>query len=142
MSKLAERLKDAARSGVYRAGGPDAIEEAVRGTRLSVARADLGAAPDKAGALAAIAHAMGFPEWFGGNWDALEDCLSDLSWRQGDGHVLMLAGARALAKDDLGVLLDVLDASAGFWKVRGKPFFAVLLDPGRELPLADLYRER
>lgn len=142
MSKLRERLEDAARSGVYRATRGDAIEEALRGSRLSYARVDLPAAADKAAVLEAIARAMTFPEWFGANWDALEDCLTDLSWREGDGHVLVLAGASAMAGDDLRILMDVLDASAGFWKARGKPFFAVILDPAREQALSDLYREK
>lgn len=142
MSKLRERLEDPARSGVYRAARGDAIEEAVRGSRLSYARVDLPAAADKAAVLEAIARAMTFPEWFGANWDALEDCLTDLSWREADGHVLVIAGASTLPGDDLGILVDVLDASAGFWKSRGKPFFAVVLDAARELGLADLYREK
>jgi hypothetical protein len=142
MSKLRERLEDPARSGVYRATRSDAIEEALRGSRLSYARVDVPAAADKTAMLEAIARAMAFPEWFGANWDALEDCLTDLSWREGEGHVLVIAGASALPGDDLGILMDVLDASAGFWKARGKPFFAVILDPPRKLALSDLYREK
>jgi hypothetical protein len=30
--------------------------------------------------LAALASAGHFPDYFGGNWDALQDCLRDLSW--------------------------------------------------------------
>jgi hypothetical protein len=142
MSKLRERLEDPVRSGVYRASGRDAIEDALRGTRLSYAYAQVPGAADKAAVLGAIARAMAFPEWFGSNWDALEDCLTDLAWRPGEGHVVVLAGAHAMPKDDLGILIDVLDSAAGFWKGRGKPFFAVLLDPARELQLADLYREK
>jgi hypothetical protein len=142
MSKLRERLEDPARSGVYRARRSDAIVDALRGSRLRHAHVELPGGADKAALLRAIGREMDFPDWFGGNWDALEDCLTDLSWRQADGHVLMLAGAGTLPSDDLGILIDVLDASAGFWKARGKPFFAILLDPGRVLALADLYREQ
>lgn len=142
MSKLRERLEDPARSGVYRTSRSDAIEEALRGSRLSLARVELAGAADKAAVLRAIGRGMAFPAWFGGNWDALEDCLTDLSWRDADGHVLVLAGPIALPSDDLGILIDVLDASAAFWKARGRPFFAVLLDPARALALADLYREK
>lgn len=35
------------------------------------------AAADKTGTLAAFATALGFPDWFGGNLDALNDCLGD-----------------------------------------------------------------
>ena len=70
------------------------IEDAVRGTRLDLAQVGLAGVEDKEGLLGRLAQALGFPEWFGGNWDALEDCLCDLSWRRGDGHVA-IACARA-----------------------------------------------
>jgi hypothetical protein len=88
--------------------------------------------------LAAFARALALPEWFGANWDALEDCLTDLP---GEGHVLLIRGAPGAAGDELGILLDVLEASAGFWKTRGKPFFALAVDPAGELELPALYRE-
>jgi hypothetical protein len=39
------------------------------------------------------------------------------------------------------VLLDVLVSAAEFWPGRGKPFFAVFIDPERTLMLADLFDE-
>lgn len=133
MSKLLERLRDPVRSGVYRATKSDAIDEVLPGA----AQIDL-----KGGdALRAIAKALRFPDWFGGNWDALEDCLGDLSWRPGDGHVLVFRNWQALPGDDLGALIDVLRSSAEFWQGRGKPFFAVLIDPQARLTLPLLHRE-
>ena len=134
MSKLLERLRDPVRSGVYRATKSDAIDEVMR----DAAQIDL----KDGDALRAIAKALRFPDWFGGNWDALEDCLSDLSWRPGDGHVLVFRNWQALSGDDLGVLIDVLRSAAEFWSGRGRPFFAVLLDPGSKLALPPLHRER
>ena len=133
MSKLLQRLRDPARSGVYRASGAQAIEDAARGSALDVATIDAGT-----NVFDAMARALDFPDWFGANWDALADCLGDLSWRGGAGHVLMFA--RYPDGDARGILLDVLRSSAEYWAARGKPFFAVLLDPAKKLELPDLYR--
>jgi hypothetical protein len=139
MSKLRQRLRDASRSGVYRVTRADAIDEAVRGTKLNFARVDLKAAATKDAMLERIAKALAFPDWFGGNWDALEDCLIDLSWREAEGHVLVFTGAPP--GDDLGVLIDVLASSAQFWAARGRPFFAVFVEAQDALGLALLHRE-
>jgi len=133
MSKLLERLRDPVRSGVYRVTRSDAIDEVMR----DAAQIDL----KDGDALRAIAQALQFPEWFGGNWDALEDCLGDLSWRPGDGHVLVFRNWQTLTSDNLGVLIDVLRSSAEYWSGRGKPFFAVLIDPQARLALPPLHRE-
>jgi hypothetical protein len=133
MSKLLQRLRDAARSGVYRAPDAAAILEATRGSGLDVVTID--ASNDVFGS---IASALAFPAWFGANWDALEDSLSDLSWRRGDGHVLIFTGYPD--GEARRSLLEVLRSSADYWRARGKPFFAVLLDPARKVELPDLYR--
>lgn len=135
MGKLIERLQDASRSGVYRAPRAEEIMQALRGSRLSLVRIRV---DDKETLLKHIAAALDFPGWFGANWDALEDCLSDLSWREAPGHVLLFDQARA--GDDLGVLIDVLRSSAEYWAGRGRPFFAVFIDPAGALALPDLYR--
>jgi hypothetical protein len=142
MGKLTQRLTDAARSGVYRTPRADEVLDAARGTRLELAGVDLGGAPDKEALLEKLAAALAFPAWFGGNWDALEDCLADLSWRAGDGHVMLIGGHGELPADDLGVLVDVLRAAAAHWAGRGKPFFAVFIDPGHALALPALFRPK
>ena len=138
MGKLLERLLDPSRSGVYCAARHDAIADAAQGSALEVVDIQL----EKEKLFDAFASALGFPEWFGGNWDALEDCLGDLSWRQAEGHVLILRGHDKIAKDDFGVLRDVLASSAEYWAGRGKPFFAVFIDPQCLLGLPNLYKEK
>ena len=96
----------------------------------------------KEGLLKKLAEALGFPKWFGGNWDALEDCLSDLSWRDAPGWVLIFRDFGALPRDERGVLVEVLASAAQFWAERGKLFFAVFVDPQRSLALPDLYKEK
>jgi hypothetical protein len=140
MSKLLERLQDASRSGVYRTTRPEAIGDALRGSALDLSHISLKGVRGKEPLLQHIATALAFPDWFGGNWDALEDCLSDLSWRDAEGHVLLFNEFERT--DELGILMDVLAASAAFRSSRGKPFFAVFVDPRRELAVEDLFREK
>ena len=134
MATLAQRLRDASRSGVYRATRPADILQAASDTPLDVVRIEA-----QHDVLDAIARALDFPQWFGRNWDALEDCLSDLSWRGGRGELLLFeASPRG---EQLVPLIDVLRSSARFWAGQSHPFFAVFVDPRRELALPDLYRE-
>jgi hypothetical protein len=139
MSKLLQRLSDASKSGVYRVASPEAVLEALQGSTLRLARANVGGS-DKSQMLSKLARALDFPSWFGGNWDALEDCLTDLSWSKAAGHVLLIEGAASAAADDLGVLEEVLAAAAAHWAGRGRPFFAVFVGGRSALPL--LHRER
>ena len=137
MGNLVERLRDASRSGVYRASRAEPIMEATRGSALSLVKITV---REKEALMKDIAAALDFPDWFGGNWDALEDCLFDLSWRNAAGHVLVFEEAKA--GDDLGVLIDVLRAAAEYWAGRGEPFFALFIDPARSLALPDLFVEK
>ena len=134
--KLIQRLQDPSRSGVYRVARADEVLDATRGSRLLVARIPY---DEKEKLLRNIAAALAFPDWFGHNWDALEDCLTDLSWREAPGYVLLFEEPQP--GDDLGILTDILRSSAEWWAGRGKPFFAVLVDPERALPLPELFRQ-
>jgi hypothetical protein len=145
VSKLLARLQDAARSGVYRVPRVDEILDALRGSALDVVRVGLAAASDKEQLLEQFASALAFPQWFGRNWDALEDCLGDLAWRAGDGHVLLIEGfehLRARRPDDFDVLLDILASSAQYWRERGRPFFVAFVDRANTLALPDLFRAK
>lgn len=134
MSKLLQRLSDAAKSGVYRAPHGRDITDALAGSKLALVGIDLAGAKGKAAILERIAKALGFPSWFGGNWDALEDCLADLA----GGHVLLIENAEA--SDDRGILIDILGSAAAFSAERKRPFFAVFIGASPDLPL--LYRAR
>jgi hypothetical protein len=76
--------------------------------------------------LAACAKGLRFPKWFGGNWDALADCLKDLcadsvvSWRN--------CGTFAAAvPDDYATALEIFQDAANYWKERTSTFL-VLVD--------------
>jgi hypothetical protein len=130
MGKLLQRLQDASKSGVYRASQDAEVLQALPATT----KLSFEGARTKAELLDRIEKQLMLPQWWGRNWDALEDCLADR-----DGH-LLLYDYREIPADDLGVLIDVLGSAAEFWAGQGKPFFAVFVDPQRSLGLPDLFR--
>jgi hypothetical protein len=140
MGKLLQRLSDASKSGVYRVSRSDEILDATSGSALRVARIDLAGASGKEALMQRIAQALDFPRWFGGNWDALEDCLADLSWSKAEGHVLLIDAAMDLPADERGILVDILASAAGSWAERRRPFFAVFVNGPPVLP--ELHRSR
>lgn len=140
MSKLLQRLSDASKNGVYRVARADAVVDAVKHSGLHLSRVTLSRGDGKAEILRQLAQALLFPSWFGGNWDALEDCLADLSWSTATGEVLLIEGAAAAAEDDIGVLRDILASIASYWSERRRPFFAVFT--GADPALPELHRER
>jgi len=123
-------LRDSARSGVYRLPAEAAwIFRAAKANGFAYWRVDMATVQDKSGLLAALARALEFPDWFGGNWDALQDCLGDLSWRTAPGYVIVLEHCQRLAKQarqDVETALEVFDTTAEFWREQHIPFWIFL----------------
>jgi RNAse (barnase) inhibitor barstar len=127
----------AGRSGVYRA--PKDMDA----PRKAAAKADalwlalpLDGAANKKQFFAACARALKLPSYFGGNWDALADCVRDLNWLAGKGYVVHVTGQEKFARaaaDDYQTALAVFAEAADFWKGRGAPFI-VLVEGAKDLP--------
>ena len=85
--------------------------------------ADLTGCHDKAGLLERLGRAMSFPDWFGGNWDAWFDCLTDLGWHPpAPGYVLVVRRARGMhrtAPETLDTALAIVEDAARVWADRG-----------------------
>lgn len=119
MGNLAERYKDAARSGVY-------------GVRD-------GAIPRTA-ALEAEALLIEVPAVrLGPEWTRVEQALEA---RDGRACVLLVPGGAALAPVEHRAVLERLGVAARDARETGRPLFAVLVDPGGVLGLPPLYREK
>src|SRR5262249_21868603 len=87
-----------------------------------------------------VANALGFPEWFGGNWDALNDCLTNLDWLSTKtGYVLVFEKSERFFsrhKQEFDDATAVLGAAAEYWKAEGQPFWALIEMPqGRDCGL-------
>lgn len=96
---------------------------------FAVAEIDFGGCTGKDDALARFARALHFPDWFGGNWDALQDSLSDLSWLPAEGYLLLLedvAQWREADSEGFDVALEILEQASNAWRLRLVPFWAVL----------------
>lgn len=77
-----------------------------------------------------LCREMNFPDYFGMNWDALDDCLSDLSWLDGNGYVLCLKGADHFWQNSFstaGTFVELWLSSAEFWHKKGVSFHLVFL---------------
>lgn len=61
---------------------------------------------DKTGFLAACARDLRFPDYFGGNWDAFEECLRDFADRPGT-TVVVWTGAAGLPEDVRSTALQI-----------------------------------
>jgi hypothetical protein len=89
MTASPTRALTLAQTGVHRAPSSlAALREAAAAARWSWVDVELGAVKGKAALLKAFAAAFAFPATFGGNWDALADCLQDLSWRRDRGYLV------------------------------------------------------
>jgi Barstar (barnase inhibitor) len=119
-------------SDILRVGAPAAqvaTEARLRGATVGV----VGPAAERRALLGAIGRVLRFPAYYGGNLDALEECLGDLSWLPAAEVVLVWAGDEALRRADpwshralLDVLTGAVRASAG--SVR--PLRVVLAEAG------------
>jgi hypothetical protein len=76
------------------------------------------AARGKQKLLGALAYSLRFPNYFGWNWDALEECLRDLSWLDGIKRVVIIHEGLPLPTGGgqwttyLNLLIDVINSRA------------------------------
>ena len=65
-----------------------------------------------------FAKALGFPDYFGHNWDGLEECLADLEWLPAKGYILLITEAEGVLPDhaeEYETLLEVLRDAGEAW---------------------------
>ena len=78
----------------------------------------------------AIAEGFEFPDYFGGNWDALEECLRDLAWLKAKGYAIVIEKGETFWKTDAdmaGKLVRSWTTAAEKWVAEGVPFNLVFV---------------
>lgn len=84
---------------------------------------------DKSSFLKTVAAALKFPSYFGMNWDALNDCLTDLSWKKAAGFVIIFVNSKSVSENmaaDFKTIKSILEASAEYWKKKKVRFCIIL----------------
>ena len=77
-----------------------------------------------------IAAAMEFPDYFGNNWNALDECLRDLEWHDAKGYVLVVHDAEELWRRETRVMGTFLQSwlfSAEEWGRHDTPFHLIFV---------------
>lgn len=127
-------------TGVYhlpapRLAGLLALAERARFSVLSTEIAERATGDD---VLNQLGSTLKFPIWYGANFDALFDCLTDPGWQPAKGHLLLLTGMsrlRAASPDDFATLIDVFLAVAEARTGKEGPFWIVIDTPARGVPV-------
>ena len=89
-------------TGIFRLDRKDLPALQAAATELGQAffLVDLSHARNVPGFIKALKRDLHFPDWFGNNLDALNDCLTDFSWHEAPGYVLLIRGADRLHADE------------------------------------------
>ncbi len=111
MAILQDILTEPALNGVYHLAAPVELVPVLDGRTLA----------DKSSLLVAIGHALDFPDYYGANWDALEECLGDLAWRNGPVW-LVIHHADAIPEEQRTPLIDIFFEAACHWARLGRVF--------------------
>lgn len=117
-SQFAARLlAEPSRAGLYRCA-PGWAQEAPEILCKPLAVASVERAP----LLAALGEALDFPDYYGRNWDAAWDCLTELDWPADRLLAVRLpidAGC-TVCETDLAIFLELLDDACRHWAERGR----------------------
>jgi RNAse (barnase) inhibitor barstar len=127
-------LGEAARSGLYclQPGHRKSVEASSGKLHLQFLHADLADCRSMAEALGRLGKSLHFPDWYGANFDALFDCLSDPAWQPAPGKVLMITGIESLRlaePEGFATLLEVFQAATEARREAGRPFWLLLDSP-------------
>jgi RNAse (barnase) inhibitor barstar len=124
---LRKLLAQAELCGIYHlpSSGVAPLQEAAESLDYACFKADLRESGDIAIALAELGRSLGFPEWYGANLDALNDCLTDFSWHEASGYVVIIAGADTLHSlgEPFSQINQVLGNAIQEWRKQGIPFW-------------------
>lgn len=132
-------FENAEESGVYYLppAHQGSAADAAKKKGLLVLTVEIAARANKDQALKQLGAALHFHTWYGANFDALFDCLTDPDWQPGRGHVIMIKGMidlRATNPDDFATMIEVFQAATEARREAASPFWVLIDTPARGIP--------
>ena len=76
-----------------------------------------------------VATVLHFRNHFGQNWDALEECLTDLEWVDGDGYLIYfdhIDGLLSAHPDQFATFVEIVRDAVESWKEDGEAMVVLL----------------
>ena len=131
LDALADLLEDE-RGGVFflpRHAAPAEIQAVARRANFACFHVDGKSISRKEQLLAHVSTALRFPDYFGDNWDALEECLTDLSWVDAPGYVIYFDHIDTLLAahpDQFETFVEICRDAVGSWKEDGTAMIVLL----------------
>jgi len=126
----------AATAGFFKLARKDlpGLRQAAAELKMAFYSVDLKNARNVPGFIKALQRDLDFPDWFGGNLDALHDCLTDFSWHPASGYVITLDGSDTLSANptSFAAFNAVLSSVVDEWKTRGTPFWVFYVQDNPE----------
>lgn len=112
--------------------------DSLRGDDVRVAEVPVGL-KEKAALLSWYKAELEMPAYFGSNWDALDECLRDLSWLPERNVVIYHRDVPlTVGSEDQKMYIDILSGSVQDWVTDENRNLIVAFDPACELPLRSL----
>jgi hypothetical protein len=86
---------------------------------------------DKHSFLRKIATVMKFPDYFGENWDALDECITDLDWCSAKRYVLIYDQPNVFSKAapiEWEIAYDILQSAVTHWQATDTPMDILFIE--------------
>jgi hypothetical protein len=140
--RLAAVVSGARQPGLYRwlsRAHPAAVRRELASAGWALHCLDGTRIRDAAALFDACADTLQFPAYFGNNWDALQDCLGDLSWLPPQPRVVLWDRVGLLASGDpeaWSIAQDVFATAAKERANAGAPaLYTLIRGDGADLPI-------
>jgi RNAse (barnase) inhibitor barstar len=116
--------------GIFRVDPTTAEQIGATSEGITLWRVDGAVANSRERFFPAVAAALSFPPYFGHNWDATYDCLTDLAGGAKHPAVVVIAHGDAFLagmRPEWGTLQRVFTDAARFWQRQGRLFLVLLV---------------
>lgn len=107
------------------------IEHIAVSQDLAFFKVDLSKVATKEDFLSSVSKTLKFPSYFGMNWDAFEECLTDFEWCTSAGYIIVVQAVEEFSHkvpDEFKIARSIFKSAVKYWKTQKKPFYVILVN--------------